>query len=112
VKLASSSRKFVTKEYSKKTAEMTQWYEKRSKNFAEDAEELRVCSNLESFFYNNTNSHPVAIMASSTGIARSSAAEKHKISTRGWAEQQNKLLHAHMVQDVVPQRLVEILPTF
>jgi hypothetical protein len=46
VKLASSSRKFVTKEYSAKRTEMFHWYEKTSKNFADDAEELRVCSNL------------------------------------------------------------------
>jgi len=32
------------------------------KNFAEDADELRVCSNTESLIYNNRCSHPVSIM--------------------------------------------------
>jgi len=32
------------------------------KNFAEDADELRVCSNTESLFYNNRSSHPISIM--------------------------------------------------
>jgi hypothetical protein len=67
---------------------------KTNKNFAEDAEELRVCSNLESFFYNNRSSHPVAIKIS-TGIAGPPAPEKNKVSTFGWAEQQNKILHAN-----------------
>jgi len=32
------------------------------KNFAEDADELRVYSNTETLFYNNRSSHPISIM--------------------------------------------------
>jgi hypothetical protein len=35
---------------------------KRGKNLAEDADQLKVCSNIESFFYNNGSSQSISII--------------------------------------------------